>query len=108
MQSILRLIFPDRWVNKDTAGAVMGIIGVSLVLIAACALLSLLAGCYGGRLYAEYEHHSSVPFERDLNTADQAGGCVAYALGVQRYAPNMEVCLHFELTDKPVFGDDPV
>lgn len=102
---VLRLVFPDRWVNKDTAGAVLGILTVTAVIVTVLAL----SGCYGGRVYAEYEHHSSVPLVNDVNTTDQAGGCVDYFLGRQRYAPNMGVCLHWELDrDKPVFGDDPV
>lgn len=109
VERVLRLLFPDSWVNKDTIGAVSGIVVVSLALIGVCAVLSALAGCYGGRLYVEYEHHSSVPDVDDLNTADQIGGCIGFDLGRQGWAPVMDVCLHKELDkSKPVFGSDPV
>lgn len=101
--ALLLLPFPKAWNNKDTQGAVMCIIVVSLIL---CCLW-LLTGCYGYQVTAEYEHHSSIPNTDDLNTTDQVGACVLYPLGEHRYATEMEVCMHKEL-DKPVFGDDPV
>lgn len=109
VERVMRLVFPASWVNKDTVGAVTGVVLVSLVLSAASALLFGLFGCAGGRVYGEYEHHSSVPTNDDLNTTDQIGLCVAYQLNEHPYAPNMEVCLHKELdSSKPVFGPDPV
>ena len=76
---------------------------------AVCAAAVLLSGCYGFRTWVEYEHHSSIPAERDLNTVDQYGGCIGYPLSDSRYATEMEVCIHDEIDDsKPVFGPDPV
>lgn len=100
---ILRKVFrfPAHWVNKDTIGAVIAIVGVSLVLMAVCLVLP---GCYGGMAYAKYHHNSSIVEERDANTSDRVGGCGMIWLGPQKYAPQMHVCIDREITDKPVFG----
>lgn len=104
IMSLLLSILPRKWNNEDTQGAVGGVILISLMIAGA---LFLLTGC-AFTATVEYEHHSSVPLIRDLNTADQVGVCGSWALGTNKYAPWMEVCLHNELTSKPVFGDDPV
>lgn len=89
-------------------------LGAAIVVGLVIALLSwALSGCSGTRVLAEYEHHSSAQDFYDLNTADQAGLVVAVPLRLRegvcdRYCPELEVGLSWELTDKPVFGRDPV
>lgn len=77
------------------------LVGVALAAVG-------LAGCYGVRGFAEYEHHSSIPDERDRNTSDQVGLLVEFPLADSPYATEIAVGVHYELDrDKPVFGDDP-
>lgn len=102
VEKVLRLVFPDSWVNKDTVGAVLAIIGVSLVLSA----LAFVTGCAGGMGYVKYHHNSSIPDFNDANTSDRIGGCGMWYLGVQQYAPQMHVCIDRELTKKPVFSQN--
>lgn len=77
--------------------------------LVAMALATLgLTGCYGVTGLAEYEHHSSIPDERDRNTSDQVGFLVDIPLASSEFATRMEIGVHYELDrDKPVFGDDP-
>lgn len=101
---LLLLPFPKAWNNKDTQGAVLAVTVLAGLLV----LLLSLGGCYSARAYTEFEHHSSVPDLRDLNTTDQLGGCFEWDLGRQRYTPAMTLCLHKEVGGAPVFGKDPV
>lgn len=102
---LLLSVFPDKWNNKDTQGAVMGALLVSFAIAAGW----MLFGCAGYQVNAEYEHHSSIPDVDDLNTTDQAGLCVEVPLSRSEYATLTEICMHKELDhDKPVFGHDPV
>ena len=102
-QWVLRLVFPDSWVNKDTAGAVLGILAVTAIVMTVLAM----SGCYGGMIYAKpYHHNSSIPENNDANTSDRFGLCTMYNMGPQTYAPRMHVCIDREWTDKPVFGHD--
>lgn len=116
-----RLLFflPKRWNNKDVQGAVGAAAALALIIAGVlkyapklgAALLTVLglSACSTFQLNAEYEHHSSIPMVNDLNTTDQVGLCGEWALGTQKYAPMMELCMHKELDEsKPVFGDDPV
>lgn len=72
-------------------------------------LVGLLAvsGCYGLRIDAEYEHHSSIPMIVDLRTSDQIGAVMTIPLSDGRYAPELELGAHWEVKD-PVFGINPV
>lgn len=99
---LLRLVFPDRWVNEDTIGAVVGIIVVTL---GASLVAMFLSGCYGGSVYLKpYHHNSSIPENGDANTSDRGGVCEMHYLGPQKHAPTMHVCIDAEYTKKPVFG----
>lgn len=96
---------PKKWNNKDTQGAVIAVVALSLLIAGVWSL----SGCAGFTVSAELEHHSSVPQTKDLNTADQIGLCVEVPLAKHKYATLTEICLHKELdSSKPVFGDDPV
>lgn len=104
VSSVLSLVLPARWNNKDVQGAVMGIVGVAAVIAVAWAL----SGCAGYKVNAEFEHHSSIPQLRDKATTDQLGLCVEVPLANSEYATLMEVCAHDEVGGEEVFGEDPV
>jgi hypothetical protein len=104
---LLRLVFVPlgkaEWVNKDTAGAVLGILVVTAIVMTVLAL----SGCYGGAIYAKpYHHNSSISENDDANTSDRWGICEMHYLGPQKYAPQMQVCIDREWTKKPVFGHE--
>ena len=87
-------------------------IGLALAIAGVVALLSLV-GCSGTRVLAEYNHQSSAQDFYDLNTSDTVGVIVAVPLRFKEshcdlYCPELEAGLSWELTDKPVFGRDPV
>lgn len=101
----LRLVFPDKWVNKDTIGAVIA----AVVVGAALTGLFALTGCHGGALTARYNHHSSVPDVNDLATSDTVGVCGKFYL--QPYdekAASMKVCLDKHFGRPSPFGSDPM
>jgi hypothetical protein len=104
VESGMRRVLPESWVNKDTAGAVILIVLFSLGIGAGW----LLTGCHGYRVYSEYEHHSSVPDLKDKATTDQVGLCLEYPLGDHKYVTEMTICAHDEVGGGEVFGRDPV
>lgn len=88
-------------------------LGVAILLGRAIAAVVALTGCSGTRILAEYEHHSSAQDFYDQNTSDTAGVIVAVPLRFReadcdRYCPELEAGLSWEVTGKPVFGRDPV
>lgn len=96
----------ELW-NRDVRGALVAalLVGGTIALV-----VTLLAGCSGYKVYAEYEHHSSAPDYYDRNTSDQVGVIASIQLGrgCLPYCPEMEIGLHKELDDRKVFGRDPV
>jgi hypothetical protein len=88
-------------------------LGAAIALGLAIAVVVSLVGCSGTRILAEYEHHSSAQDYYDMNTSDTAGIIVAVPLRLRegdcdRYCPELEAGLSWEVTGKPVFGRDPV
>jgi hypothetical protein len=86
--------------------AAAGIIAIVVALVA-------LSGCAGSSLLAEYEHHSSAQDLDDLATADMVGLVFSTPIRLRpsdcsRYCPELEMGLHWEITNEPVFGRDPV
>jgi hypothetical protein len=74
------------------------------------AVAALLTGCAGGQVFAAYNHRSSIPDFYDLNTSDTAAGCVSVNLCATcgEYVPRMVGCVHWEVTDRPVYGRNPI
>jgi hypothetical protein len=96
---------------REAANAVLGatIVGflVRLVALGLISVISwLLAGCAGLHGHAEYQHISSIPEYRDMNTMDALGFCLSKELvpEIDFYSPKLEACAMYELTKKPVFG----
>lgn len=88
-------------------------IGFAIFVGVSIAAILWLTGCTGTRVLAEYEHHSSAQDFYDLNTSDQVGVIVAVPLRFRetdcdRYCPELEAGLSWEVTGKPTFGRDPV
>jgi hypothetical protein len=86
---------------------------MKLVTLFLLAVTPFLGGCVGSSLILEYEHHSSAQDYYDQNTSDMAGLVFNTPLRFKPehcdlYCPELEVGLFWELTDKPVFGRDPV
>jgi hypothetical protein len=95
---------------KESFGALGVAIGLGICI---ALIVMLLAGCSGTRVLAEYEHHSSAQDFYDQNTSDTAGVIVAVPLRFRegdcdRYCPELEAGLSWEVTGKPTFGRDPV
>lgn len=91
---------------REAVGAISAAIVVGAII---ATVLFLFSGCASQlQVNAEYEHHSSIPDARDLNTTDQVGICLDQKLGKQRYAPSIEGCVSKEVGGPPVFGRDPV
>lgn len=102
---LLKLVFPDNWVNKDTVGAVLAAVGMALLLTG---VFALLAGCHGGALTTHYQHHSSIPNVNDLATSDAIGGCGKFFLQPQSpTAAHLKVCIDKHIGKPSPFGQDP-
>lgn len=98
---------------RESFSALGAAIVLGLLIAGALGLVSMLGGCTGTRVLLEYEHHSSAQDYFDRNTSDMAGVIVAVPLRLKEehcstYCPELEAGLMYELTDKPVFGRDPV
>jgi hypothetical protein len=93
-----------KWFNKESLGALGAIIALALVIAAVWGL----AGCAGGQIYGSIQHRSSIPDTRDLNTSDTLGACGEVNLSKHGpYAPKVGLCFNWEMTNKPVYGQDP-
>jgi hypothetical protein len=95
-----------EWFTRETLGAAAAIVFLALAI---AFVSGALTGCAGGKVYANLAHRSDIPRTRDLATSDTLGACgeVNLCATCGRYTPVAALCVNYELTGRPTYGDDP-